>query len=149
MRQAAPPVTARRWLPTSPRGGRRGGRLLRSPRLATSAVARRDIAAGHVDSRLLITLAALTARSAVRVVAFADSGPGGSPLLPARSATLAVPRGAGNAGSYLRPVLTVLRARHAQLLSARTQGIGAGAAGILRISFPAPPPLGLLGQKRN
>jgi hypothetical protein len=124
-----------------------GQQLLRNPHLAVSPVARRDLAAGHVDSRLLITLAALAAGHDLRIVAFADADPGGDPLLPARSAELAVPGRAGARGAYLQSVLAFLQARHAPLLTARTRVTGAGAAGVLQISFPAPTPLGLLGRR--
>jgi hypothetical protein len=126
-----------------------GRQLLRNSRVAVSAAARRDLAAGYVDSRLLITLAGLAAGRAVRVVSFADADPGGDPLLPARSAELAVPPGAANAGGYLPSVLAFLRARHAPMLAPRVRVTGAGAAGVLQVSFPAPTPLGLLERKRT
>ena len=124
-----------------------GRRLMGNPNVAASPAARRDLAAGRADSRLLITLAALAAGRDVRIVAFTGADPGADALLPARYAELAVPPGTANAGAYLRSVLAFLQARRAPLLAARTRVTGAGAASVLRIGFWAPAQLGLLGKR--
>jgi hypothetical protein len=124
-----------------------GQRLLGNANVTASPAARRDLAAGHADSRLLITLAALAADHDVRIVVFASADPGGSASLPARSAELAVPPGTASAGAYLRSVLAFLQARRAPLLAARTRVTGAGAGSVLRVGFTAPAPLGLLGKR--
>ncbi len=67
---------------------RAGGQLLANSRLRLSALARRQVADGDVDARLLITLAALLQRQPVTVSAFADSGPGADGDVPLRSATM-------------------------------------------------------------
>jgi hypothetical protein len=87
-----------------------GRALLRNRRLRLTAAAREQLAAGQVDSRVLVTLAGLTAQHrVVDVLGFGDSGPGASPGMPLRSAELAV-IGTGSSGQrYLRSVLEFLR----------------------------------------
>ena len=53
-----------------------GLQLLADPRVTISAPARAALAAGRVDARLLITLAALAANEPVQILAFGDDGPG-------------------------------------------------------------------------
>ena len=126
-----------------------GRRLLGGAHITASAAARRDLAAGTVDSRLLITLSALAARHDVRVVAFGGADPHGDPRLPVRSAELAMPRGAEAAGAtaraaYLQSVLAFLHAQRLPVLVARTRLARAAGTAVLQIGFAAPAPLGLL-----
>ena len=126
-----------------------GRRLLGSAQIAAPAAARRDLAAGIVDSRLLITLATLAARQDVRIVAFGSADPHGNAQMPLRSAELAMPRGARSGGSaasaaYLQSVLAFLRTQLPPALAARTLLVHAGGATVLQIGFAAPTPLGLL-----
>jgi hypothetical protein len=124
-----------------------GAELLRSQRISVSVTARRQLAAGQVDSRLLITIAGLAALHPVRVVAFGDSAPGPGAGGPLRSASLAdggaVPGTSGSA--YARSMLAFLHAQGAPYLPAhaRTERLASGRT-VLRIEFAAPSPLGLL-----
>jgi hypothetical protein len=72
-----------------------GRQLLRNPRISVPPAARAELVAGRVDSRLLITLAALAAAEPVRITAFTDSGPGAGPGVPLRAMRIAVPPRAG------------------------------------------------------
>ncbi len=74
-------------------GARRdaGRQLLQNPRISVSATARADLAAGRVDARLLLTLAAVASVEPVRVAAFSDSGPGAAAGVPLRAAALSGP----------------------------------------------------------
>jgi len=114
-----------------------GRQLTRNKNVKLSAVAARQLRAGQVDSRLLITLAAL-ARHPVHVTGFADSGPGAANGVPLRAMTI---RAAGPAS--LRALLSFLKAQRALLL-AHTAVSHRGKAAILRIEFTAPSPTGLL-----
>lgn len=49
--------------------------LVTSPRIRTGGAARQELLAGKVDSRLLITLAALAVSYPMNVVAFGDGAP--------------------------------------------------------------------------
>jgi hypothetical protein len=125
--------------------------LLRNRNVSASARASRELAAGVVDSRLLITLATLAARRRVRVIAFGDSGPGASPGIPLRSAELASPLLAvGRTRSYLQWVLSFVRAQRVPYrVAAAKIGLLATGQMVLRIEFAAPSPLGLLGTAND
>lgn len=115
-----------------------GTQLAQSSRIVTPAAARRQLAGGEVDSRLMTVLTVLAARYPVHIVAFGDSGPV-TDVAPFRSVDLA--------GSNL----TAMRARllaqqspwrvaHATFLPSRT------GATVLHIDFAAPTTFGLLGS---
>jgi hypothetical protein len=111
-----------------------GLQLLRHPRLAASPAARAALAAGQVDARLLITLAALAASQPVQVTGFGAPASGASPGLPLRTAELTAPAGTAHR------MLAFLRAQRSPYLPAY-----AGLAGsVLTVEFGAPAPLGLL-----
>jgi len=120
--------------------------LLGNSRITVSAAARRDLAAGSVDSRLLITLATLAAGQYVRIAAFGDAAPGAGLDMPLRSAELTIPPLARNPGAYLRSVLVFLRAQNAPFRAASTRVTRVGGKAVLQIAFSAPSPLGLLGR---
>jgi len=122
-----------------------GAQLLRNARIRCSAQARTALAAGQVDARLLVNLAAVAAQQQVHVLAFSDSGPGASPGVPLRAAELASPAGAGGR-SYLRSALAFLHAQRApyRASSLKTVRLASGSA-VLFVGFAAPSPLGLLG----
>ena len=86
-----------------------GQQLLRDPSLAVTPSARAALAAGQVDARLLITLAALAASEPagqpLRVTGFGAADPGAGPGLPVRTAQLAA------SGGTARRMLAFLRAQ--------------------------------------
>jgi hypothetical protein len=116
-----------------------GRQLLRNKNLHLSPVAAADLASGQVDSRLLITLAAL-ARQPVSVLGFSGSGPGASAGVPLRSMEL---RSTGR--PYLRDLLSFLAGQRAPLLAARSVS-HAGKTTIVHVKFTAPSPTGLLAK---
>jgi hypothetical protein len=116
--------------------------LVASPRIHARGAARRELLTGQVDSRLLITLAALSVSYPVDVVAFGDPAPGASAGLPLRAMEIAA---AGGPASRLQRIRSLVLAQHAVFLPAHVslaRLAGGGAA--LRIEFGAPSPLGLL-----
>ena len=123
-----------------------GAQLRLNGMITVPAPAGRELADGQVDSRLLITLAAVAARYPVRIVAFGGSAPGASPDIPLRSLDIA---GAGKSGSAeLAPILAFLRAQvppYRPMLAKLLPP--AGGRAVLRINFGAPSPLGLLGTR--
>jgi hypothetical protein len=120
-----------------------GGLLLHNPHLRVTAAARREMAAGQVDSRILTTLATLASRErVVNVVAFGDAGPGASPGMPLRSAELAVPGTGAASRHYLQDVLAFLRQQQppSRALSINIQkDVQNGIAGtVVKFEFSAP-----------
>ncbi len=53
-----------------------GSELLTSTRIVIAPVARVQLTSGQVDSRVLVTIAALAGQRPVKILAFGDSGPG-------------------------------------------------------------------------
>jgi hypothetical protein len=115
-----------------------GAQILRNGNINTSSTAREQLAAGQVDTRLLITLAALANRYPLDIHGFGDAGPGSAPGTPLRSAAVSTASAAD-----LNGMLTFLRAQRTPLL-AQTAESSAGPTTVLQIQFTAPSPLGLL-----
>jgi hypothetical protein len=120
---------------------RSGTSLLRSPRIRVSAVARRQLIAGQVDTRLLIVISALSGRRAFDILAFGDSGPGATAGMPLRSVDLAEPGGAASMRAILAQLPVTLPAWF-QAAHTRTTLLAGRTA--LQIGFPAPEPPGLI-----
>ena len=129
-----------------------GAQMLQSPRITMSAPARRQVLAGHVDSRLLITIVSITGSNSVEpvpltVLAFGDPGPGAGAGCPLRSAELA-PAGITDPASgafIVRQMITFLdqqKPPYAPAWAAMAR-LPSGEA-VLRLEFAAPTPLGLL-----
>jgi hypothetical protein len=118
-----------------------GALLLGNRRIAASPAARAALAAGHVDARLLATLAALAHSHAVRIITFGHADPGAGPVIPLRSVDLA---GADQASglppaAYRRWLVGFLHAqRSAFLATSVTVWTSAGGATVVRIEFAAP-----------
>ena len=125
-----------------------GAQLLGSDQIRMSATARRQLAAGQVDSRLLITIAGVAALQPVAIVAFGDSGPRATAGLPLRSADLTEANGVAPTATsaYVRSVLKLLSAQSSPYRAARVELVWSGSGQtVLRIEFAAPSPLGLIG----
>ena len=118
-----------------------GGQLLRNRRIKVSAAARAALAGGDVDSRLLVTLAALAAEQPLRIVAFGDPSPGVSAAVPLRSAQIASTRAPARRSAALRSMLSFLNAQRAPYEPAQASIAGTS---VLNVEFAAPSPLGLL-----
>jgi protein kinase-like protein len=125
-----------------------GSQLLQNPRLHASGPARRALAAGQVDSRLLTAFAALATMHVVDVVDFPAAASGASPGLPLRAADIAA---AGPAIRH-RPttVASLARFLRNQLAPFRPASITivrlASGRPVLRVEYGAPSPFGLLGK---
>jgi hypothetical protein len=116
-----------------------GRQLLHNKNLHLSKGAAADLASGQVDSRLLITLAAL-ARRPVTVLSFGESGPGAASSVPLRAMEI---RSAGP--RYLQGLLAFLAEQRAPLLAAA--GVShAGKITIVHVKFTAPSLTGLLAK---
>jgi hypothetical protein len=118
-----------------------GGRdLLANRNVQASALGREQLAAGQVDSRLLITIAALAHRFPIEIRGFGDAGPGAAAGTPLRSVAVST-----TSTRYLTDLLAFLQAQRAPLLAATAEH-RAGRTTVLTIKFTAPSPPGLLSQ---
>jgi hypothetical protein len=125
-----------------------GSQLLQNPRLHSSASARRALATGQVDSRLLTAFAALATMHVVDVVDFPAPAAGASAGMPLRTADIAParpgtprrPNTIGSLASYLQAQLFPYRPAHITVVRL------ASGRPALRVEYGAPSPLGLLGK---
>lgn len=126
-----------------------GIQLLGNQRIRVSAIARRQLVGGRVDSRLLAVIAGLVAHRPLSIVVFGDLAPGASPGIPLRSADLAETAGAGRSPAAQMPwMVAFLRAQRDPFLAAHIQTVRLAAGrSVLRIEFAAPSVLGLLGPR--
>jgi hypothetical protein len=123
-----------------------GTQLLLSNRIAASSTAMAELSAGDVDSRLLITIADLAARSPIYIVAFGDSGPGASSGMPLRSVDVEDAAPSNGPSALLRAFRALLRAQGTSFPPAHSRSMRlATGQTVLRIEFAAPTPFGLLG----
>ena len=118
-----------------------GTQLLRNPRISATATARRALAGGDVDPRLLDLLAALAAEQPVRVSSFGDAAPGAPASVPLRSALLTSPGHGAQAKSRLGAMLAFIEAQQQPYRPLRAVPSGSSA---LMVEYAAPSPLGLL-----
>jgi hypothetical protein len=125
-----------------------GQELLGNSRVVTTPAARAAIASGQVDSRLLLSLAALAAQGPqVRIYSFSQVTPGADPGVPLRGMDLAAPPGT-DARSYLAAAESLLRAQRAPYLASDI-GITTLPTGrtVLHVQFAAPSPLKIIGTQ--
>jgi hypothetical protein len=119
--------------------------LMKSPRIHAGDAAMQVLRAGMVDSRVLITLAALAASHPVNVMAFGDAAPGAAAGVPLREMEITGARGPAHRTAELRRMRSFVLAQRAVFLPAHVTLVRlAGGAAALRIEFGAPSPLGLL-----
>jgi hypothetical protein len=119
-----------------------GSQLLRNPRISATAAARVALSAGDVDSRLLLTLAALAVQQPLRITAFGDPSPGSSRDVPLRSVQLAPLETGNRAAASLRSMLSFIGAQRQPFQPLRA---GLDGSSAVTVEYPAPSPLGLLG----
>jgi tetratricopeptide (TPR) repeat protein len=110
--------------------------LLRNPHVIVAGLAREQLSAGLVDSRLLVTLAALAELQPVRILGFGASAPSASAGTPLREMEIAGPASA--------PGLVFMRAQQPPYLAALHAIRLPDGHAALRIGFAGPSPLGLL-----
>jgi hypothetical protein len=129
-----------------------GAELLHSNRVTASGAARKQLAAGQIDSRLLLTIAGMAAVRPVAIVLFGSSAPGASPRLPLRLVEVTEAGEGSHATSrsadpaFVRSMLGFLRIQHAPFLPLRIATVRTSLGQtVLRVEFAAPSPLGLLG----
>lgn len=123
-----------------------GSQLLRNSRLAVTSSARQQLASGQVDSRLLMTLAALTSARHVQVLSFSDSGPGAAAGVPLRMARFGVLGTGGGGRAYLQWLQAFLTQQRAQFKAASVRVLRVAGRTAVDVEFSAPSPPGLLNS---
>jgi hypothetical protein len=118
--------------------------LVQSPRIHPGDAARQELLAGKVDSRLLITLAALAVSYPVNVVGFGDAGPGAAAGMPLREMEIAGTGSPADRAAELQHIRASVLAQHSVFLPAHVSVVRLAGGAALRIEFGAPSPLGLL-----
>jgi tetratricopeptide (TPR) repeat protein len=133
-----------------------GTQLVHNKEISIGHAARKQLAAGQVDARLLTTIAALAHQQGLRIAGFSDSGPGAAPGTPLRLADISAPRAAASpapagratAGPadarFIRSALLFLRAQRPPYLAAVLRTVTVGGRRAVQVSFAGPSPLGLL-----
>jgi hypothetical protein len=125
-----------------------GAQLLRNSRITAGTVARAQLAAGLVDSRLLTTIAFLAGQHPVDIVGFGGAAAGADPGVPLRIVYLAESDAAAQLSSgsaYLSSLEEVLHAQSPPYvpLSFGTVQLSSGRP-VLQVEFASPSPFGLL-----
>jgi hypothetical protein len=127
-----------------------GSALLNVHQITVSAIARRQLAGGQVDSRLLLAVAWLAASEPIDIVQFGNVGSGASPEIPLRFADLAGNDQAAHmtSSAYLRSLRASLNSAVAQFRPARIVQVAVpGGQAVVRVEFTAPSPLDLFGTQ--
>jgi hypothetical protein len=120
---------------------------LNTSRVTLTAVARQQLAAGHVDSRLVLAITSLAGDQPIDIVEFANPGQGASPDVPLRFADLAGDDPAANMPppAYLRAMQAAANAPNMVYAPDRIQtAVLPGHGTVIQIEFDAPSPFGLL-----
>ena len=123
-----------------------GAALLNDPQITISATAGKQLAAGQVDSRLLLALAALAGYQPISVVQLGNIGPGASAGIPLRFADLAENDRAVHLAraAYVRSMKAYLSTGDAKFRPARTVTVVLPSGqSVLRVEFTGPSPLGV------
>ena len=124
-----------------------GSEMLRNHAIHASPLASHQLIAGQVDTRLLVTLVTLAHSHPVDIISFGTNQPGASPGVPLRSAEIV---GAPGPGSTPAASVQTLRSfisaqqppyRPSAIVAVQT----ASRRTVLRVEYPAPSLLGLLG----
>jgi hypothetical protein len=119
-----------------------GRQLLTNKHVQASLAARRELAAGQVDPRLLVTLSTLADLMPLKLIAFDDLSPGASADVPMRGVEI----GAA-APANLPAMVAFMRAQQGEFAPAVAR-ITQGASGrhVFIVRYDAPGPMGLEGS---
>jgi len=118
-----------------------GRQLLTNYHVEVSAAARRELSAGQVDPRLLVTLSTLADLAPIHLVGFEDLSPGASADVPLRGVEIGAAAPAG-----LSAMVAFMRAQQGEFAPAiaRITRIAQGKY-VLDVRYDAPGPMGLVG----
>ena len=122
--------------------------LLNDSQIQVPALAGLQLAAGQVDSRVVLALADLAGQQPISIVQFGNDGPRASANLPLRFVDLAenVPAAHQTPAAYVRSVRAYLgRAGNKYRPASMTTVVLPNGPTVLRVDFDAPSPFGVFG----
>ncbi len=125
-----------------------GAALLNDSQIIVPPLAGLQLAAGQVDSRVLLALADLAGQQPISIVQFGDDGPEASGDLPLCFVDLAenVPAAHQAPAAYVRSVRAYLgRAGNKYRPASMTTVVQPDGSAVLRVDFSAPSPFGVFG----
>ncbi|MBO0817849.1 MAG: hypothetical protein J2P30_22180, partial [Actinobacteria bacterium] len=123
-----------------------GTEMLRNASIHASPAARRQLTAGQVDTRLLVTLVTLAHSYPVDIISFGANQRGASPGVPLRSAEIAGAPGPGSTPAVSALTLrSFVRSQQPPYRPSIVAVTTASRRTVLRVGYPAPSLLGLLG----
>jgi hypothetical protein len=124
-----------------------GALMLHNSHIHVAARARAALAAGEIDPRLLVALATLAHLHPLNITGFGSPGPGASTGVPLRSADITGAAPPGRHPVSLPTLMTILQAQRPPYLPSSLEIVQILPVGaVLRIGYPVPSPLGLLGS---
>ena len=121
--------------------------LLNDSQIQVPALAGLQLAAGQVDSRMVLALADLAGQQPISIVRFGDDGPGASGDLPLRFVDLAenVPAAHQAPAAYVQSVRAYLGRAGNKYRPASMTTVAVNGQPVLRVDFSAPSPFGVFG----
>jgi hypothetical protein len=124
-----------------------GAQILHNGAIEASPTARRQLISGQVDSRLLETLVTLSHAYQIAIISF-GAGPasGVTPGVPLRFAEIAGAAGGGHRPASLHTLRAFLSAQRTPYRPSWVTTERIASRSVLRVEYPAPSPLGLLGS---
>ena len=124
-----------------------GAQILHNAAIEASPRARRQLAAGQVDARLLVTLVTLSHAYRIDIISF-GSGPasGVTPGVPLRFAEIAGAARGGHRPASLHALRAFLNAQRTPYRPSWVTTERIASRSVLHVEYPAPSPLGLLGS---
>ena len=124
-----------------------GAQILHNTAIEVSPAARRLLAAGQVDSRLLETLVTLSHTHPVDVISFGGSPASGvSEGVPLRVTVITGAAAGGHPSTSISALRAFLNAQRAPYRPSWVTTARVASRTVLRVEYPAPSPLGLLGS---
>jgi hypothetical protein len=123
--------------------------LLHDSQISISVPAKNQLAAGQVDSRIVLALADLAGHRPISVVQFGNDGPGASADIPLRFVDLAENVQAAHLGraAYVRAVRAFLSQVNVQYRPVSMTEVPANGRTVLRVTVAAPSPFGVFGAQ--
>jgi hypothetical protein len=124
-----------------------GAQILHNTAIELSPAARRLLIAGQVDSRLLQMLVTLSHTYPVDVISFGGSPASGvSEDVPLRSAEITGAAAGGHRPASIPALRAFLNAQRTPYHPSWMTNVRVASRTVLRVEYPAPSPLGLLGS---